>query len=367
MKHSTVDVAIIGAGTAGALAANQLTAAGLHCCIIEKSRGMGGRCSRRSILDGFSIDLGAPGFSLPYIDHPNTLNSINKWLKSGFLTEWLFSSSNFKTSSPAMKKVELCGTPSMNAFQRHLVEGISCLTQHHVHQLKHRNGNWQLLDGSEQLIIEAKAVIVTAPAEQTYHLVAPYDLVTPIDQAHQDMQNPILKASDSSLPQYVCAIAFEEPQSQLCDVYSGKHPVFSKAVRANSKPTQLGSRAEKAPEVWVLHSTYDWAKQQQHQDAQIVAKEMAELFCQHFNISEPGTTGAIKVLASHYWRLADHEHKTIKHSFDLNRAGSQPFLWNKNLKLGCCADWLAGGGIAGALSSSLELSNHITSQLKQGV
>ncbi len=359
MKNATIDVAIIGAGTAGSIAANQLTTAGLHCCIVEKSRGLGGRCSRRGILDGFSIDLGAPSFSLPYTDHPNIMNNINQWLESGFLREWLFNSSDFKAQSPAMKKVELCGTPSMNAFHRHLVEGVDCLTQRHVDQLQHKEGTWQLLDKSAQLIIEAKAVIVTAPAEQAYHLLAPFDLTG----LHEQQPNPILSASESSLPQYVCAIAFDQPQTQLYDVYSGKHSVFSKVIRANSKPAPDHSDT-KTPEIWILHSTYDWAKQQ-HQDAEITAKKMARLFCQHFNIPELDTLHALKVVASHYWRLADHDHSIIKNSFALHHTNKQPFLWDEKLKLGCCADWLSGGGIAGAINSSQELCNHITSQLKK--
>lgn len=378
MKSSMIDVAIIGAGTAGALAANQLTSSGLNCCIVEKSRGVGGRCSRRSIPDSFSIDLGASSFSLPYTEHPHLVNNINHWLKSGYLTEWLFSSNDFQTQSPAMKKIELCGTPSMNAFHRHLVEGINCLTQRHVHQLKRIDGIWQLLDDSDQLIVEAKSVIITAPAEQTYNLVAPFDLIaksSPIEQnnltgQHELPPNPILIASQSSLPQYVCAIAFEQPQTQLSDVYSGEHPVFSKAIRANSKPNQPHSNGHQIPEVWILHSTHDWAKQHQHQDAKNIAKEMARLFCQHFNITDQVTPESIdsipaKIVASHYWRLADHDHATIKRGFEKYGADSKPFLWNEALKLGCCADWLAGGGIAGALSSSQHLSNHITLQLRK--
>ncbi|UZE96805.1 NAD(P)/FAD-dependent oxidoreductase [Alkalimarinus alittae] len=363
MNKTLRGVAIIGAGTAGALAANQLSAAGLDCCIVEKSRGLGGRCSRRRVLDYISVDIGAPHFSIPFDEHPILIANMNQWLRSGYLTEWLFTTGEFESQSLPVKKIELCGTPSMNAFHRHLAAGVDCLTQRHVHKLSRVNNYWQLLDQQGQLIVEAKAVIVTAPAEQTYNLVALHDLMSKGHQPgqHDLINNPVLSAAEASLPQYICAVTFDQPQTQLLDLYCGEHPVFSKAIRANSKFNHSNSMDHQTPEVWILHSTHSWAQQQQHKDAQSVAEDMARLFCQHFNTSQA------KVITSHYWRLANHDHKAIKRSFEGHKPENQPFIWNNTLKLGCCADWLAGGGVAGALSSSQHLCNHITSQLTQEV
>lgn len=376
MNKSMLDIAIIGAGTAGALAARQLNAAGYTCCIIEKSRGLGGRCSRRNVLDGFSVDLGAPSFAIPYHEHPNLIANINQWISDGFLTEWIFDSADFQTQLPSMKRVELCGSPSMNAFQRHLADGVERITQRLVKKLNRLDDHWQLLDDSGDLIVEAKAVIVTAPAEQTYNLVAPYELASSPDQTasstvadqHEHAKNPILSASDASLPQYICAITFDEPQTQLSDVYTGEHPVFAKVVRANSKPKLSNTDNDQTPEVWILHSTHQWAQKQNHKEAKSVADEMAEAFCEHFNLATADATKTTaKVVTSHYWRLANHDHVEIKKSFAQYKPEHQPFLWNQELQLGCCADWLSGGGISGALNSSQQLCDHITSQLKQEV
>ena len=348
------DVAIIGAGTAGCFAASQLTDAGLTCCIVEKSRGIGGRCSRRSVLEGFNIDLGASSFSMLDALSQNILGRIKQWTKSGYLTEWAFKSSEFQTPSETVNNIELCGSTSMNAFHRHLIDRIDCLTQRHVHKLKRLDGYWQLLDGADQLIIEAKAVIITAPAEQTYNLLQTYNQI----EQYKHLSSPALNASQASLPQYICAIAFDQAQPLLSDVYTGKHPIFSKAIRVSSKPNKKNTIYKKIPEIWVLHSTFDWAIQKNHQDAKASASEMGELFCQHFNIKENTKTKYPLVVASHYWRLADHGHA----AYDTE---NKSFSWDEDIQLGCCADWLAGGGIAAALSSSQDLSKHITSQLKQ--
>ena len=48
MNPLTAEVAVIGAGTAGCFAANLLDEAGIECLLIEKSRGIGGRCRLRT-------------------------------------------------------------------------------------------------------------------------------------------------------------------------------------------------------------------------------------------------------------------------------------------------------------------------------
>lgn len=364
MSNLLKDVAIIGAGTAGALAANQLNASGLDCCVIEKSRGFGGRCSRRSLSDSSSINIGAASFIMSNDEHPSLKANLNRWLNFGYLNLWRFSASDFQAHQTPEQKVELYGSPTMNAFHRHLLQEIQCLNQQHVKKLIRTNDRWQLLGSSGQIIVESKAVIITAPAEQTYNLVGTFDLE----------HNAVLCAAQASLPQYICAISFDQPQTQLADVYSGQHAVFSKVIRANSQHKNDNNSPAQNNEIWVLHSTHSWAQQQQHKDPQHVAKEMASLFCEHFNItatnyalSQAHPSQAAKVLTSHYWRLADHDHEAIKNSFDINRTEDTSFLWNQDLKLGCSADWLAGGGILGALRSSQYLCNHITSQLKQEV
>lgn len=54
------DVAIVGAGLAGSLCAEKLTAAGMSVCVIDKSRGSGGRASSKRINDAESCELGTP-------------------------------------------------------------------------------------------------------------------------------------------------------------------------------------------------------------------------------------------------------------------------------------------------------------------
>ena len=53
----STDVAIVGAGLAGLTCAQDLTRAGVECCVLEASDGVGGRV-RTDLLDGFQLDRG---------------------------------------------------------------------------------------------------------------------------------------------------------------------------------------------------------------------------------------------------------------------------------------------------------------------
>ena len=51
------DVLIVGAGLAGLTCAQDLTLAGMQCCVLEASEGIGGRL-RTDHVDGFLLDRG---------------------------------------------------------------------------------------------------------------------------------------------------------------------------------------------------------------------------------------------------------------------------------------------------------------------
>ncbi len=52
------DVIVIGAGVAGLACARRLAAAGLRVIVLEKAKGVGGRCATRRVLDGQPVDHG---------------------------------------------------------------------------------------------------------------------------------------------------------------------------------------------------------------------------------------------------------------------------------------------------------------------
>jgi renalase len=334
MSPHTAEVAIIGAGTAGCFIASLLDNAGVDCIVIEKSRGLGGRCSRRRVGSDYDIDLGSPEFSPSKISNPLLKEMLNTWVAAGYLSAWCKDSSRFDT--PTISRIEtLCGTPSMSTWHKKIASNINTLTQRKVSRIKRVDTHWHLLNENHQLIAVTKKVVITSPPEQAI------DLLNTVENFHYSQGLPT-----ESLPQYVCAVSFSKPINMAADVYENGHSLLRMAIRENSKPGRTFPASLK--EVWVLHSTHNWAQEQRHADSDTCATLLADTFCEHFDIdSEP------RILTSHYWRMSKHK-KTSQESTN--------FIWDSTLKVGCCGDWLAGGGTLGALNSALDLHQKILTQ-----
>jgi len=332
---ATAQVAIIGAGTAGCLIANLLNKDGVKCLLLEKSRGVGGRCSRRRIhtddSTNYAIDLGGSDF-FPAQATNRLKKMLNYWISEGYLSKWVRRVSRFDKRSDASETVtSLCGTPSMNTWHSMVTGNINLLTQSRVANLKRIDDYWHLFDDNNQAIVVAKKLVITAPPEQTRDLLNTLGALTSV---HLPDTLP-----HESLPQYVCAISFDTPLHMDADVYQIGHALLHSAVLEDSKP----GRAPPTPmqQVWVLHSTYEWAQQQNHVDSHTAAVELAQAFCQHFSIDIKPT-----ILTSHYWRMA---------KYNPTPNDKDSYFWDEQLNMGCCGDWLGGGGTVGALNSAVAL------------
>ena len=338
IESTQYDVAIIGAGTAGCMTANLLSADGYNCCIIEKSRGLGGRCSRRRIEGNESIDLGASEFSMDKHENPLLQEKIDTWVQAGYLSRWKRPSSRFDKPSHIESKTTLCATPFMNSWHKKMVNKIPILTSSHVSKLTKTGKFWQLLDDNKQLICTANNIVITSPPEQAADLIKGFNGFSRCKAA-----------ADTSLPQYVCAIGFSQSLPVKADSYQDGHPVLQSAIRESHKLSKAVS-PDSLPELWVLHSTHHWAKQHSEQSHQQAAVTLSETFCQHFKLTEKP-----RILSSHYWRLARHQ--ALPHPYP-------SFIWNEELQIGCVGDWLDSGDFKGALNSSLGLSQRLSNTHK---
>ncbi len=325
------EIAIIGAGIAGCYAASVLSASGHKVTLVEKSRGLGGRCSLRYLKDKQSIDLGAASFSQDDLDSMTGTNSqlqsvVAQWKQQQQLADWPLSQSSFTQPEQRSEATELCGTPTMNQLHRDLAKDAELMTMTRIEDLVHFGDNhWQLVNTEGLPVLKAKKVIITAPALQTQSLYEWQD----------DWRLVIDAAAAASLPQWVCALSFEKQQNQLADVYRGDHPVLAQAVRDSGKP---GRRFLK--EVWVLHSSVEWANGHLDTPPEEAAELMAKAFAETLGINQK-----FEILTSHRWLLSRHDVAAIPGFC----------LWDAGAGLGICGDWLGGGGIVGALNSSEHL------------
>jgi len=327
-------IAIIGAGIAGCYAASLLSASGHRVTLIEKSRGLGGRCSLRYINDKQTIDLGAASFSLDDLNSNTVTNTrlrtcIARCQKQQHIADWSATLSSFDDPGIRTQISELCGVPTMNQLHRALAQEIDLITKTRVERLVSQDDYWLLMNADKLTVLKAKKVIVTAPALQT----------RPLYDWPKSWQAVINKAADASRPQWVCALAFDNPQDQLADVYRGNHAVLAQAVRDNGKP---GRNREQ--EVWVLHSGTQWANNHLETPPEQAAEQMAKAFVKALGISDK-----YHILTSHRWLLSIHDIPATPESY----------LFDDRTGLGICGDWLGGPGILGALNSSDQLCARI--------
>ncbi len=335
----TTDIAVIGAGTAGCLAARLLRGIGRNLILVEKSRGMGGRCSRRS-ANGYSLDLGAATIQWPAqgnAAHPGLQPLMDELIASKQLLPWQFQLGQLQSPADRAHVTELCAPGNMSQLHHTLCQGIPLLTNTLVERISRtQKGSWHLWDALGNPIVEAAALVVCTPAQQALRL---FDWTG-------DWHDLITRAAKRSQPQWVCALEFDQHPSALADIYRGSHESLSQAVRDSAKP-----KRDKGRDVWVLHSTFEWARERLDLLPEQAGALLAADFC--------ATTGArtpYRVLTSHRWLLAHHDCTPV----------NPGYLWSPTLKLGLCADWLGGGGVLGAMHSAQALANQVIHPVSSG-
>ena len=317
----TVDIAIIGAGLSGCIAANQLPSSKFTRMIIEKSRGVGGRCSRRQTKEGMNIDLGLPSFSEK---QTHLLNTIFK--QKGILP-WQYK--QYTENDGVKLNNQWVAAPSMNQVHRELIQDVPLLRSTRVQRITESNQQFILYDEVDQAIVKATQVIVTAPAIQTQALLSTLNI--------HDAQ--IEHAAEGSYPQFIIVLNLLN-EVMPYSVYCGQHPVIEKIIAEHHKPERENAQGA----TYTIHTTPTWSKQFQDMDIKEVSIQVKEAFENLFSCK-----GQATCISSHRWLLAGHEIKSQKNAY-------LSFLDNR---VHVCADWLVDDNITGAIKSSTQLVESI--------
>ncbi|MDY7019879.1 MAG: FAD-dependent oxidoreductase [Cyanobacteriota bacterium] len=171
------DIAIIGAGLAGLTAAQMLKKAGYSTIVLEKSRGVGGRCATRRI-SGSRVDHGAryletTGEKTQYlIEQLKTANLLERW------TDTIYEFRNDRLQ-PLLAQPCYTLPNGMNSIGKFLAEGLEIWCNRRVQILTPTSDkNWHLtLEITHRTAtenpqeVEAKAVVIAIPAPQALMLL----------------------------------------------------------------------------------------------------------------------------------------------------------------------------------------------------
>ncbi len=304
-------IAIVGAGMAGLACAQALRAAGHNPALFDKGRRAGGRMSARRMM----TPLGEAGF-----DHgaqyftardPAFQAQVAEWQQLGLVAPW-----------PASGADAWVGTPAMNAPVRHLAGSASVQWDVRVEALAKAADGWRLHgNGIEPDPFDA--VLLAVPAENAAPLLEEWDPA----MAARAVATP-------AMPCWTVMAAFGERVPVDADVLRERGPI-GWAARNSAKPGRSG------PESWVIQADPDWSRQHLEETAETVIPALLAAFAERVGAALPNPLGT----AAHRWRYS--------------RSGNSGdgMLWNAQLGLGVCGDWLLGPRVECAWLSGTRLAS----------
>ena len=171
------DVAIIGAGLTGLTCARQLSAAGLTVCVLDKSRGLGGRIATRRI-DSQAYGQVPTDHGLRYWPSSATLQPLtDELIAAGVLQPWTVSAYELHTNDllvPTESQTVYMAKTGMSAMAKYLASGLipneTLLTNHCAIELTPEGNGWRI-ECEEQKFVMARRCAIAIPAPQAADLL----------------------------------------------------------------------------------------------------------------------------------------------------------------------------------------------------
>lgn len=328
-----IDVAVIGAGMAGLVCAQQLKQAGYSVLVVEKSRGLGGRVATRRLHDTLA-DHGAC-----YLKPKGEFfrQFIDLLCDRQVLTIW----NHEELPNAAPQYIAPAG---MSAIGKFLAQGLDILLNQRVIAVHPTPENtWRLTLESSNEEITAKAIVVAIPAPQALMLLEPLGeelLGTDFLNNLRAVEfTPCISAiagypADSTpLPDWKAQSFADDPVLGWVGLDSSKRP----------QPQQP---------VFVLQSSANFAQLHlESSDLQPVGQKMLQQAAQTLTLPWLNTSQWMQV---HRWRYAFPSHPL-----------TETFLSTTSLPLICCGDWCGGNLIEGAMLSGLAAAFAINNHLRQ--
>lgn len=339
-------IAIIGAGMAGITAARTLVQAGHRVSVFEKSLGAGGRMATRETPYG-SFDHGAqyftirdPRFMKAITEVPGSRDICRPW--SANAVRVLDPLGRVIEAPLPLREPHFAATPGMNSLVRHWAQPLLAAGDLHlktqIQQLKKspKNPNQWLLQTNEgHTHAGFDAVVLAMPHVQADHLLRQSGAAAAAFSGLAAMSQ--VQVAPCWTLMLAFPLANQPGLSHLGPQWNAARSTHHRVAwvcRESSKP------ARSSTERWTVQASAEWSEEHVQDDGERVAAKLLKAFAELTGIrAEPG------FVQTHLWRYA----KT-RQPLGLSH------VWDKQLQLGVCGDWLLGHRVEDAFVSGLSLA-----------
>ncbi|HEX2526816.1 MAG TPA: FAD-dependent oxidoreductase [Geminicoccus sp.] len=298
-----VQIAVIGAGTAGAACARSLADAGLMPTVFDQGRYPGGRLAHLSVEDA-SFDVGAQYFT---VQHPDFRRIAQQWVAEGRAAVWE------AVSSDPVPRARHVGVPGMDALAATQLQGLSVCSGQCVEEIKRSGHLWQLCAAGRSLG-RFDAVVTCVPAPDAQRLLAFHPMHDLMDRVRLD---PCWSAMAIFADRVPVDFDVTEP---------GDGPIVF-AARNNSKP------GRQAAEAWTIHARAAFSAIHRTRGT----TEVADLLLDEFALLIGRRPPPVCWKHAHFW-----PHSKVA------RPMHEPCLRDPELKLFAAGDWCIGARVEAA-------------------
>ncbi len=332
---NTFQIAVIGAGIAGASCARALTLAGHSVHLFDKSRGPGGRLATRR----FEWVDGQGGVCTTPLDHGSVAITarpgafqrfVDQAVLAGGLTEWLPALSAGSLPLEAGERLYL-PVPDMPELCRGLLGGTGTTWSFAVDALHKGPLGWQVQAGDQRHPSRFDAVVLALPPAQAVPLLSPHRLdwarhaaVVPMQPCWTLMGIAAAPSAGSNCTDLGWDAA-RPPTGPLAWV-----------LRNDARPgrAQVPGQAH-----WVLHARTGWSRRHLEQPAAWVQQQLQDALADCLGAPVDWHHSAV-----HRWRYALPPAQRL--------APVESCWWDAAQGLGVCGDFLGGAGAEGAWLSA---------------